>query len=553
MMKPRMRRGISRMYAAKQWPKTPTSSNTRRWLVAVSLVVPVALASTGCGSAAPSPTAVRVTKGSVARTVSATGTLQAISEQKLGFSKGGKLISLMVSVGQQVSAGQVLARIDDFDASSDMSEAQAKLDREQARLDKLQDSNDTDAAAEDADRAKEVFGATRDESDTIGQANDDAVKQAQKQIDQDRESLKKIRAQAKEDQNKCNRSVTGNSHRYDGYGDNADITTKGRKGLLLENPLDAMSPACKRAERGKGAVASYQRRLDYDQRAITSGQRRTDIDDARQKVSEANARRDSSAARSAAEEAELNRPHELEEQEAIVDDAMVDVRRAERELSDTTLIAPVAGTISSINGAVGEFLGDGSGGTTARAPGGTDYGAALPDTDSGISSDTKSGGSKSDRPGGSAFMVLKNVNSFQVVVPFEESDATLVQPNQKVQVTFDAVPGLSRAGTVSSITPTGTQIKDVNNYYASVVLNEADPRLKGGQTAETKVVVGGVDNVMVIPTAAIQRGGQSGVVQVLQPDGTTRKVQVQLGLVGDTTTQIVDGLAVGQQVVVAQS
>jgi HlyD family secretion protein len=61
-----------------------------------------------------------------------------------------------------------------------------------------------------------------------------------------------------------------------------------------------------------------------------------------------------------------------------------------------------------------------------------------------------------------------------------------------------------------------------------------------------------VNNVLVVPTAAIQRGGTTGVVQVLQSDGTTRQVQVQLGMVGDTTTQIVDGLAEGQQVVVAQ-
>jgi multidrug efflux pump subunit AcrA (membrane-fusion protein) len=77
--------------------------------------------------------------------------------------------------------------------------------------------------------------------------------------------------------------------------------------------------------------------------------------------------------------------------------------------------------------------------------------------------------------------------------------------------------------------------------------------LKGGLTAETKVVVGGVDNVLVVPTAAVQRGGQSGVVQVLQPDGSTRQVQVLLGLVGDTNTEIVDGLQEGQQVVIAQS
>jgi len=71
-------------------------------------------------------------------------------------------------------------------------------------------------------------------------------------------------------------------------------------------------------------------------------------------------------------------------------------------------------------------------------------------------------------------------------------------------------------------------------------------------TAETKVVVGAVNNVLVVPTAAVQRGGQSGVVQVLQPDGTTRQVQVLLGLVGDLNTEIVDGVREGDQVVIAQ-
>jgi HlyD family secretion protein len=56
----------------------------------------------------------------------------------------------------------------------------------------------------------------------------------------------------------------------------------------------------------------------------------------------------------------------------------------------------------------------------------------------------------------------------------------------------------------------------------------------------------------VVPTAAVQRGGQSGVVQVMQPDGTQRQVQVLLGMIGDTNTEIVEGLNEGQQVVIAQ-
>jgi HlyD family secretion protein len=120
-------------------------------------------------------------------------------------------------------------------------------------------------------------------------------------------------------------------------------------------------------------------------------------------------------------------------------------------------------------------------------------------------------------------------------------------------VTFDALPDLERDGTVGTIAPTGAQIQDVNNYYGTILLNQTDPRLKGGMTAEAKVIVGGVDNVLVVPTAAVERGGNSGVVQVLQPNGSTRQVQVQLGLVGDSTTQVLAGVSEGQQVVVSPS
>jgi HlyD family secretion protein len=149
-------------------------------------------------------------------------------------------------------------------------------------------------------------------------------------------------------------------------------------------------------------------------------------------------------------------------------------------------------------------------------------------------------------------MVLDDVNTFQVVVPFEESDAAKVAPNQKVNVTFDAIPDLTRAGTVLSVAPSGSNISSVINYYVTVVLNEIDPRLKNGQTAQARVITNEVDDVLTVPNSAVRKRGDQSTVTIIDAAGNQQQVRFQPGLVGDDRTQVISGLREGQQVILRQ-
>ncbi|HEX4359205.1 MAG TPA: HlyD family efflux transporter periplasmic adaptor subunit, partial [Pseudonocardia sp.] len=142
---------------------------------------------------------------------------------------------------------------------------------------------------------------------------------------------------------------------------------------------------------------------------------------------------------------------------------------------------------------------------------------------------------------------------FQVVVPFEESDAAKVAPNQKVQVTFDALPDLTRDGTVLSIAPGGVDISGVTNYYATILLTDTDPRLKTGQTAEAGVLVADLENVLVVPNSAVIKQGGRSFVNVPGPDGKPAQAPFQPGLVGDDNTQVLSGLTEGQEIQLPQA
>ena len=227
-----------------------------------------------------------------------------------------------------------------------------------------------------------------------------------------------------------------------------------------------------------------------------------EVDDTNSRVAIENARQGLVLAQNALDSDRSDFRPNIDAQAGVVANALAALALAQRDVNNSVLYAPVAGTISAINGAVGEFMTGAGSGTTALAPG-TD--AGIPGVGAAATSDQSASNSSisATKPGGSSFIQMNNINSFQVVVPFEESDAAKVAPNQKVEVTFDAIPDLTRDGTVLSISPGGVNISGVTNYYATVLLTNSDPRLRSGQTAEAGVLVNALDNVLVVPNSAI--------------------------------------------------
>jgi HlyD family secretion protein len=510
--------------------RTPWTSVASRLALALILVLPLA----ACGEDQEEPLVVPVTRASVTTTATATGTLQAITEQNLGFAVAGRLAELDVVVGQHVEAGQVLAKLDDFEVREELERAQGLLAQQRAVLGRIRAGNDVAAAEADVARAQDVLEATEEQADAVNEANDAAVEEAERQLAFDQENLDEAEDRASADRADCDDSFGGDGRREDGP-------------VRLRGPV--RSEACDRTDASDDRVDVAERRVRASEAALEHAEQKAQVDSAEQDVAVENARRDVTTAQNEAEAARIDRPYDIDEQIAVADQAAADVDLAQRAVDDTVLRAPVAGTVASVNGVVGEFIDAGSG-TTPLAPGGA---VPLPAGNSAVSSQ-QSGGAESERPGGSAFIVLDDVNTFQLVAPFAEVDTARLEPNQPVEVSFDAIPELTRTGTVVAIAPTGTDIQGVTSYYASIVLNELDPRLKDGLTAVANVVVAQKDDVLVVPNAAVlQGGGGTGVVTVLEGDGAQRQVQVELGLQGDSVTEVVSGLEEGQQVVVAQA
>src|SRR4051794_18600288 len=103
-----------------------------------SVLVACALVSAACSRHPPAPPLVRpvqtivIRYGSAGEPVSLSGQVQAQNQTNLAFRIGGRLIDRRVSVGDTVSSGQLVARIEAQDAKNVLSSAEADLASAQA-------------------------------------------------------------------------------------------------------------------------------------------------------------------------------------------------------------------------------------------------------------------------------------------------------------------------------------------------------------------------------------------------------------------------------------
>ena len=133
-----------------------------------------------------------------------------------------------------------------------------------------------------------------------------------------------------------------------------------------------------------------------------------------------------------------------------------------------------------------------------------------------------------------------------------ESDIIKIQIGQKAEVTFDAFPLEEVFGaTISQIDPASTVIQDVVYYRIKLKLDNLDPRLKAGMSANVDVRTAEKENVLMAPQRAIKTEGNKKFVDVLQEiDNTTKKLFVETGLEGDEgMVEITSGLKGGEKVV----
>jgi macrolide-specific efflux system membrane fusion protein len=195
-----------------------------------------------------------------------------------------------------------------------------------------------------------------------------------------------------------------------------------------------------------------------------------------------------------------------------------DVEAAQAAVDATTLKAPIAGTITAINGSVGSVTGGSSSGSGSAASGSTSG------QGSGSSSTTTT-----TTTSGTGFVDLADLKSLQVVAAFAEADAIKIKAGQSATVTLNAEPGTAFA---SDSTPHGPAQGGQGSAAIGTVVSASSSQLvvKTEDGDVTVKLTGDTTyDITKQGTAADLKTGEQVVVSGQSTDGTITATTVRQG------------------------
>lgn len=189
--------------------------------------------------------------------------------------------------------------------------------------------------------------------------------------------------------------------------------------------------------------------------------------------------------------------------------------RAQALFARTLLRAPFAGTVAEINGEVGEFV--------TPSP----VGIVTPPA-----------------------VDLVDTSCLYITAPIDEVDAPAIRRGMPAVITLDAFPDRRFPGTVRRVAPYVLDLeKQARTVEIEAEIDEPADNLLPGYSADVEVVLAVRDDVLRVPTQAVLSDDS---VLLYRPDsGTLEQREIVVGLSNWEQTEIVEGLAAGDRVVLS--
>lgn len=163
------------------------------------------------------------------------------------------------------------------------------------------------------------------------------------------------------------------------------------------------------------------------------------------------------------------------------------LEKAQEDLTKTTIVAPFDGVVSSVEVKTGSIVN-----TTT------------------------------------AMLTVLDDSKIELPAQIDETEISKIKLGQKANITLDALPGETFAGQVTEIAPAARIVSNIPIFDVTILLDNSSGHLRDGMSAEASITVDEVENTITVPSRAVTLSNGQNTVELLQEDGSTKSVNVQV-------------------------
>lgn len=150
--------------------------------------------------------------------------------------------------------------------------------------------------------------------------------------------------------------------------------------------------------------------------------------------------------------------------------------------------------------------------------------------------------------------IISDLSELKIDINVSEFDISKVKVGQVVEITSDAIGDMILYGEVDTIAPVATRVTSgqVNETIVPVTikLKDAHEGIKPGFSVRTRIISEEKEDVKVVPfdTVVVQQNGTK-FLWVITKEDILKKVEVQTGIKSDFEVEIIEGVELGDKVV----
>ncbi len=463
-----------------------------------------------------------VKRGEIVQTVSETGSIKTSDELSLGFENSGRIEKIYAEIGDNASAGRILAKLD-------TSQLEAELKANQAELDVvLAKKKNAEVSLKNAE--KNLENIMLDAEENLRSAYEDSLNVLDKAYLKIYDSFilsSNLSRKYFNHNDQEGRNVTESKNIIRESMDSAkefiDNAENGFNEGKIDQALSSLRTGLEKTRDALSKIRDMAETISY--RDIVSAADKTSLDNQKSYVVSAlydviNAQQIITAAKinkkksvDAAKASVVSLEDELSEDgvyQAQISQAKAAIEALKNKISKSVLTAPGRGQIIDIKKKEGEVV----------------------------------------QPIDTVISFLP-AEKFQIDVDIYEEDIVKVKVGQPVDISLTAFPDKIIKGRVVSINPAQKIIDGVVYYTVTISFLEEVDGVKPGMTADVTIIVAEKDNVLLAPKEAVESMDGKEDVRVYN-NGKTEKREIKTGLEGEDFYEVVSGLKEGEMVVVGK-